>query len=295
MVKSEDLERVAFLKKKNEARKRASALDWEKDGIFSMGGRVGYRYLTIAKMKRNLLPVFTDVGLDFKFDYNCAEQHEAIGNMSQHWVLQCTATLTDVDTGYSEVTTVYGQSGDSGDKAIAKASTYALKTWLSDTFMLIDGIDPDQGVEAPKAFTPRSDREQEEVKSKVFENAVKPPEAEEKKLRPVTPKTAKGVVPKKADDKPKEEAEDAPASEPEQTEEKSDGEKALENLKKQAKAEFKMSTPQQKIVDNIVAKWSEKAKNGELSTEEYEQFSKDRSEIYNNTTAIAFIKKYREA
>jgi len=311
MTKNEDSERVAFLKKKNEARKKASMLDWEKDGVYSAGGRIGYRYLTVAKMKRNLLPIFMECGLDFKFDYQNLQKFEAIGNMSQHWVLECTATLTDVDTGYSETSVVYGEAGDSGDKALGKASTYALKLWLSNTFMLIDGIDSEgsDGEGMSRTFIPKSDREQEEVRSKVFANGIKPDDAKpEKVLTPVTPKaTTKGVTPKKkevkppsedevpkTEEKPAEPVKEEPVKE-EPAKEMTEAEKALDKLKEQAKAEFKLSVPQQKIIDRIVAQWSEKGKNGEITNEQAAEFAKERSEIFDNKSAIAFIKKYREA
>ena len=298
-------DRVAFLQKKNEARKRAAVLDWEKDKAMSFGGKPGYRYLSIDKMKRNLLPVFMSVGLDFKLDYKSIEQHNEIGAMSQHWTIVCEVTLTDVDTGYSETTTVFGESGDSGDKAIGKASTYALKTWLADTFMLIDGIDPDADSSeafAPKVFTPKTDKEQDEIKSKAFSNGIKPNEPA-KPAEPESEPAPQPSEPKPAAPKPA--APKAPAkptlkdsgdpTEKKPATEKKPGEVAIEKLKEEAAASFKPTVPQQNMINNILARMSEKAKAGKMSNEEYETFTKELSELRNNSMAVAFIKKYREA
>lgn len=303
-------ERLAFLRKKNEARRKSAALDWEKDKAVSYGNKPGYRYLSIDKMKRNLLPVFMESGLDFKFDYGNIQKSDPIGSMSQHWVLECTATLTDIDTGYSETTVVYGESGDSGDKAIAKASTYALKTWLADTFMLIDGVDPDQGSEASsgKVFIPKTDKEQEEVKSKVFANAVPTPETQAvpatpvTPTAPVTPAVPKPPVPNAVPKPPTPAAPKpippqpptppVPAPSAPKAEEKP-GEAAIRKLKQEKIDSFVPSVPQQNAINNIVARWSEKAQTGEMSNEQYEEFCKDRSEIGNNQEAIAFIKKWK--
>ena len=285
-------------------------LNWDKDKAFSFGNKPGYRYLSVEKMKRNLLPIFMEFGLDFKFDYGNLQKSEPIGSMSQHWILECTASLTDVDTGYTETTIVYGESGDSGDKAIAKASTYALKTWLADTFMLIDGVDPDQEPEPviSKTFIPKTDKEQEEVKSKVFANAVPIPVNEGAKpattavpTAPVTPavptaqpKPPIPTPPKPAAPKPPVPPAPAPAPAPATPSvEEKPGEVAIKKLKQEKLDSFVPSVPQQNAISKIEAHWAEKAKAGEMTDEQYLEFCKDRSEIGNNQEAIGFIKKWK--
>lgn len=294
----ENKDRIAFLKKKAEARKAASQLDWTKDRNFSYGTKPGFKYLSVEKMKRNLLPVFLDAGLDFKFDYQNLQKSEAIGSMSQHWTLECVATLTDIDTGYFETTTVFGEAGDSGDKAIGKASTYALKTWLSDTFMLIDGIDPDAEPEmvSSRSFVPKSDKEQEEVKSKVFANAIPP-----------TPKNVPGTMKDSGDPtkvpeppepqvKPKASGKKVaipPVPEPKLPDRPmSPAEQALETLRIEAIKSYTPTAPQQKVFDRIFAYYGSLGKKGEITPEFAAQLSKDRSEIKNATEAVAFIRKY---
>lgn len=320
-------DRAAFLRKKNEARKKSMVLDWTKDKALSYNGKLGYKYLSVEKMKRNLLPIFTECGLDFKFDYrNLTKQESPSVAMSEHWILECTATLTDIDTGYSEKTVVYGESADSLDKGVAKASTYALKTWLADTFMLIDGVDPDQIAETPiKVFVPKSEREQEEVKSKVFEKAIPPtpvkePEVKEEQAEePKEPEKAPAPAPRvnnvpgtikdsgdptvaekpKAPAPPKPKAKSAkkveipPVPTPELPKrELSEGEKKVEELKLQAIASFEPSTAQKNMFNRIFAYYGQLGQKGEITTDFAEELAKDRSEIKNNTEAIAFIKKY---
>ena len=320
-------ERVAFLKKKSMARKKAMELDWSKDKMFSYGNKPGFWYLSIDKMKRNLLPVLVECGLDFKFDYGNLVKQEPIGSMSQHWVLECTATLTDIDTGYSESTVVLGEAGDSGDKALGKASTYALKTFLADTFMLIDGIDPDQGTEQSagnRNFVPKTDKEQEDVKSKVFANGIAPatpvetpqkapeqPVQATKKPVPPVPglmkdsgdPTAKAEAPKTVVQAPKKPVPPVPSAPkaPVTVEQKpyqmpdrplTPGELSAERLKAEKIADFTPSVPQQNMFDRIFAYYGSLGKKGEITPEFAEQLGKDRAEVGSNSEAIAFIRKY---
>lgn len=310
----ENKDRIAFLKKKNEARKAASALDWSKDKNFSYGNKPGFKYVSVEKMKRNLLPVFLDAGLDFKFDYQNLQKSESIGSMSQHWILECTATLTDIDTGYSETATVFGEAGDSGDKAIGKASTYALKTWLSDTFMLIDGIDPEAEPEmvSSRVFIPKTDKEQEEVKSKAFANAV-PPTPVQEPVKPAAPaKPAVKNVPgtmkdsgdptkpaepvKPAAPKPKtsgKKVEIPPVPKPELPKKPlKPAEASIEKLKLEAINNYVPTAPQQNAFDRIFEYFGALGQKGEITPEFAAQLAKDRSEIKNATEAIAFIRKY---
>ena len=51
--------------------------------------------------------------------------------------------LYDVETGYCEKTTVYGEGIDKGDKALYKAFTGALKSYLANTFLIATGNEPE--------------------------------------------------------------------------------------------------------------------------------------------------------
>jgi hypothetical protein len=52
--------------------------------------------------------------------------------------------LTDIETGFYEVTTITGEGIDKGDKAGYKAYTGALKYYLANTFMVATGDDPEK-------------------------------------------------------------------------------------------------------------------------------------------------------
>lgn len=309
--------RTAFLRKKNEARKKSMILDWTKDKALSYNGKIGYKYLSVEKMKRNLLPIFTECGLDFKFDYgNLTKQESPSAAMSEHWTLECIATLTDIDTGYYETTVVYGESSDSLDKGVSKASTYALKTWLSDTFMLIDGIDPDEAPDATssRTFVPKTEKEQEEVKSKVFAQAIPPTPAPEKtaEVKPTAtprvnnvpgtlkdsgdptaaaPKAAPAVTVKAPT--PKAKVAIPPVPKPAMPNKPlTEGEKKLEELKVEKIKNFVPSMAQNNMFNRIFAYYGALGKKGGITQEFAEQLAKDRSEVGNPSEAVAFIKKY---
>ena len=53
-------------------------------------------------------------------------------------------SLTDIDTGFYEETTITGEGIDKGDKAGYKAYTGALKYYLANTFMVATGDDPEK-------------------------------------------------------------------------------------------------------------------------------------------------------
>ena len=276
----------------------ASKLDWEKDKAMSYGNKPGYRYLSVDKMKRNLLPVFMAVGLDFKLSYREIEDRGTLSSLPVHWTIECDATLTDIETGYSETTSVYGESGDSLDKGLSKASTYALKTWLSDTFMLVDGIDPDADPTdggAIKSYTLKTDKEKDEIKSKVLSNGTKPePPQEEPKVKE---ESKVKESPKEPESKPEpvEQTETKPAPDNAEPPARTPAEVAIEKLKSEAVAAFKPSIPQKNMIDSILARWAKKKEGGEVTPEQDKEFNDDLNSITNSTSAVAFIKKYKGA
>ena len=304
-------DRIAFLRKKNEARKKSMVLDWTKDKMLTLKGSGGYKYLSVEKMKRNLLPIFIGAGLDFKVDYQTIEQRGEAGYMSQHWTVECNITLTDVDTGYSETTKVFGESGDSGDKAVAKAGTYALKTWLADTFMLIDGVDPDEAVNdgGNRVFIPKSEKEQEEVKSKVFAQAIPPAPSAEQTAEKPKPNNVPGTLKDSGDptvpvppapktvppvpSAPKVKVAIPPVPKPAlPKKEMSEAERKVEQLKVEKLESFVPSVAQNNMFNRIFAYYGQLGKQGQITAEFAEQLAKDRSEVGNNSEAVSFIKKY---
>lgn len=65
-------------------------------------------------------------------------------------------TLSDVETGFTETMRSIAEGWDSGDKAIYKAHTGALKYFLANTFMVASGdeVENDEPPRTPKFATP---------------------------------------------------------------------------------------------------------------------------------------------
>jgi len=311
-------EKAVLFDKLNKARKAVQECDWEKDKFLSYGGKTGYKYLSVEKMKRNLAPIFQRFGLELSMRFYDLVKHDSVGQMSQHWVVSLDVDVIDISTGCYIRSTVYGEAGDSGDKGVSKAQTYALKQWMANNFLLIDGIDPDaEDEDVPvKTFVPKSGKEQEEVKSKVLQNAIPAPKkaalpdsgdpvsapapapkssaptpAAPKPPAPKpptpTPKAAPTPVPKPATPTP---APAAPAPAPKPM---TPAEEALAKLKAEKIAGFEPSKPQQNMINRIKEVWEERALKGEVSVEEYNAMSYDCATIGDATEAVAFIKKYR--
>lgn len=116
-----------------------------------------YRYLSEAKYKELFTQLFADHGLELTS--SCEEEKEI---QTSHKSFGCGRvvtwqfTLTDTDTGYYEESYVTAEGWDSGDKAIYKAHTGALKYFLANTFMVASGdeVENDEQPRTPKFATP---------------------------------------------------------------------------------------------------------------------------------------------
>lgn len=129
-------------KKKNKLRKAL-----KEKGVLQKGGKNDYdhyKYFSEAQYKQLFTELFSECGLELKFnelEYVTFEgpQKQANGRMPK-----IEFTLTDIDTGFYEVTTITGEGIDKGDKAGYKAYTGALKYYLANTFMVATGDDPEK-------------------------------------------------------------------------------------------------------------------------------------------------------
>lgn len=212
-------EAVGFYTKMNKVRADLLTLDWKDDKFLSLGGRSGYNYLSIDKIKRNLAPVLQANGIDLGIEYCDLTQLGDVNAAMQHWIVTLKASLIDIESGFERTYTAFGESSDHGDKGVNKAQTAAMKQFLSNTFMLIDGIDPDAEDKpvVTGSFT-KTPTETLVAKSKVLANAVKPtvkeepaPKVEEVKEEPVKAPEEPKEEPK-AEPKKEEPKKDAPAS-----------------------------------------------------------------------------------
>ena len=116
-----------------------------------------YSYLSEAKYKELFTQLLAEHGLELTS--SCEEEKEIqTGHKSFGCgrVVTWQFTLTDIDTGYYEESYVTAEGWDSGDKAIYKAHTGALKYFLANTFMVASGdeVENDEPPRTPKFATP---------------------------------------------------------------------------------------------------------------------------------------------
>lgn len=103
-----------------------------------------YKYFSEAQYKLLFTELFSKHKLELHFDELEYTAFEGPEKQANGRMVRVRFTLTDVETGFSEDTTITGEGIDKGDKAGYKAYTGALKYYLADTFMVATGDDPEQ-------------------------------------------------------------------------------------------------------------------------------------------------------
>ena len=127
-------DRLSFEEKLANLRTILNKMDWEPDGT---NVKQGYRYLTHTKIKGNVSKALSDAGLEWAIEYSEPKKMDAVGQMTQHFIVEAVCTIYDVGgTGKSKSYTVWGESADSGDKALSKVQTNAFKNFWANNFML---------------------------------------------------------------------------------------------------------------------------------------------------------------
>lgn len=116
-----------------------------------------YSYLSEAKYKELFTKLLSENGLELSA--SCVEEREIqTGNKSMGCgrIVVWDFTLSDVETGFTETMRSIAEGWDSGDKAIYKAHTGALKYFLANTFMVASGdeVENDEPPRTPKFATP---------------------------------------------------------------------------------------------------------------------------------------------
>ena len=259
-------------------------LDWAKDGYASFG-KTSYKYLPTDKIKANLAPYFHKRGLELQTRFYGLQFLPAVGNMTQHVVLQMDATIIDIDSGDSITDTVYGEAADSGDKAIGKAQTYAVKSWASNKFLIADGMDPDD-IEAPgSGFKPKTPQESEGVRSKILEQGIKP--TVPVPAVPAAPHVPAPVPTPVAAEKPAEPVPEAPAPVPSPV-----PSPAVEALEGQP-AKFKLSAAHQKAIKKITDAWDAALAGQKVGQEEYDAMKKALDAVASPADTMSFINTYK--
>lgn len=263
-------------------------LDWTKDGYASFG-KTSYKYLPTDKIKANLAPYFHKRGLELQIKFYGLQFLPAVGNMTQHVVLQMDATIIDIDSGDSITDTVYGEAADSGDKAIGKAQTYAVKSWASNKFLIADGMDPDD-IEAPgSGFKPKTPQESEGVRSKILEQGIKP--TVPVPAVPAAPHVPAPVPTPVAEEKPAEPVPEAPAPVPSLVPSPVPT-PAVEALEGQP-AKFKLSAAHQKAIKKITDAWDAALAGQKVSQEEHDAMMKALDAVASPADTMSFINTYK--
>ncbi len=268
----------SVLRKLNSVRGMTMTMDWVPDKVMKIGmdKTKWYPYLSIDKIKSNLGPAFAKAGLEIVPSYEDIQFKPAIGNMSQHVVLTMVVDVVDIDTGAFVTYRTPGEAGDTGDKVLSKAQTYALKSWLSTIFLLGEGFDPNMTEEecpdGYKGFTKPTPTEATEMKSKVLDGGIKP----------VAPAPAKPAA--------------APAKPVKAPEAPAEAETPAKPAKAPAKpAEGKKpSAIQEGAMKKLVEEWTEAAKDGRVSAERFNEMSAARAEVTTQAEAVDFLADFEK-
>lgn len=277
--KTEEEMKVAFLKKMQAFRTDLTKCDWQDNKMCNLKGG-SFSYISADKIKAQMNPVFIRNGLHWHVCYDDARLLTEPNASPVRWIVTLSATVMDVDTGYCESTKVFGEGSDYGDKGLAKACTYALKTWLSDMGLIASGIDPDAVYGSTTGtFTPRTPAEEVKVQSKVTSapSVVKAPTVK----APVKP-PVKAPVAEPAKE-PVKEAPKAPVKAPK-----------VDTDAEEPDAGAPITKPQSNAIAGIVAKWTKAGSEGQIDAETYNRMSADKLDVKTAADAMKFIAKYRD-
>lgn len=152
----EALELNAKLQQKKQAVRKALAsagpVQKDKKNDFS-----NYTYISEAKYKEMFTQLLSDTGLELTT--SCIGEKEIQTNHSKSIcgrIVTWLFTLTDTDTGYYEESQVTAEGWDTGDKAIYKAHTGALKYFLANTFMVASDDDAEKDTQQEMKYQKNS-------------------------------------------------------------------------------------------------------------------------------------------
>ncbi len=162
---------MGIYKKIYELQKVLNSYDWEKDGI---NRHQSYKYITEAQYKRNFAKALIEVGLIFQIQELERRFRTDVLNSTMHLVeVDFIGTLIDIDTGEKLDYYFSGTGADTGDKALYKAYTGALKYFIATNFMVAEGNDPENDEQVDKAKYVSEDEKKEIKKDLTFGQANK--------------------------------------------------------------------------------------------------------------------------
>ena len=134
-------------KKKNAIRKELN-----ERGILPKGAHNdydNYDYFSEAQYKELFTELFSKHGVELIIDEADYGTFDGTDKQPFGRVVTLACTLIDIDTGYSETSKHTGEGLDRGDKAGYKATTGAIKKFLSSTFLVATKDDPEREDEKP--------------------------------------------------------------------------------------------------------------------------------------------------
>lgn len=106
----------------------------------------GYSYVTSSDVLERVNDALTSVGLITAVTPTLLDLREvqtAKGNIDKHATISVTISIIDVETGEAVQISGIGSGQDSGDKAIMKAETAAIKYAYMLSFCIATGDDPE--------------------------------------------------------------------------------------------------------------------------------------------------------
>lgn len=106
----------------------------------------GYSYVTSSDVLERVNDALTSVGLITAVTPTLLDLREvqtAKGNIDKHATISVTISIIDIETGESVQISGIGSGQDSGDKAIMKAETAAIKYAYMLSFCIATGDDPE--------------------------------------------------------------------------------------------------------------------------------------------------------
>ena len=138
---------ISLQKKKNAVRK-----ELHERGILPKGAHNdydNYDYFSEAQYKELFTELFSKHGIELIIDEADYGTFDGTDKQPFGRVVTLACTLIDIDTGYAETSRHTGEGLDRGDKAGYKATTGAIKKFLSSTFLVATKDDPEREDDKP--------------------------------------------------------------------------------------------------------------------------------------------------
>lgn len=108
-----------------------------------------YEYFSEAQYKELFTELLSKYKIELYIDELSIESFDGTDKQPFGRRVTLSFALIDVDTGYGETSRHTGEALDRGDKAIYKATTGAIKKFLSSTFLVATKDDPERDDEKP--------------------------------------------------------------------------------------------------------------------------------------------------